>query len=73
VVSGFREAGAHGHLPDPSNGRCRRAGQRSRADPAGCSGTDAWNATMLPLDPAGNSGGFNASELADHFGVSPDD
>jgi arylsulfatase A-like enzyme len=32
-----------------------------------------WNATMLPLDPASNSGGFDASELADHFGVSPDD
>jgi arylsulfatase A-like enzyme len=34
---------------------------------------DAWNATMLPLDPASNSGFFDASELADHFGVSPDD
>ena len=33
----------------------------------------AWNATMLPLDAASNSGGFDASELADHFGVSPDD
>jgi arylsulfatase A-like enzyme len=32
-----------------------------------------WNATMLPLDPASNSGGFNAGELADHFGTSPDD
>lgn len=34
---------------------------------------EKWNATMLPLDPASNTGGFDASELADHFGVSPDD
>lgn len=34
---------------------------------------EKWNATMLALDPASNSGGFDASELADHFGVSPDD
>ena len=34
---------------------------------------ETWNATMLPLDPASNSGGFDASELADHFGVSPND
>jgi arylsulfatase A-like enzyme len=33
----------------------------------------AWNATMLPLDPKSDSGGFDGSELADHFGVSPDD
>jgi hypothetical protein len=27
-----------------------------------------WNATMLPLDPASNSGSFTADQLADHFG-----
>jgi arylsulfatase A-like enzyme len=32
-----------------------------------------WNATMLPLDRASTTGGFDASELADHFGVSADD
>lgn len=32
-----------------------------------------WNATMLPLDPKSNTGGFDASELADHFGVAPTD
>jgi arylsulfatase A-like enzyme len=32
-----------------------------------------WNATMLPLDPKSDSGGFDGGELADHFGVSPDD
>lgn len=34
---------------------------------------EAWNATMLPLDPASNTDGFDARELADHFGVKPDD
>ena len=34
---------------------------------------EAWNATMLPLDPKSNTDGFDASELADHFGVKPDD
>ena len=34
---------------------------------------EAWNATMLPLDPAANTDGFDATELADHFGVSVDD
>ena len=33
---------------------------------------EAWNKTMLPLDPKSNTGGFDAHELADHFGVSPD-
>jgi arylsulfatase A-like enzyme len=33
----------------------------------------AWNATMLPLDPKSDSGGFDGGELADHFGVSADD
>jgi arylsulfatase A-like enzyme len=33
----------------------------------------AWNATMLPLDSKSNTGGFDATELADHFGVVPDD
>ena len=33
----------------------------------------AWNATMLPFDPKSNTGGFDASELADHFGVAPVD
>jgi arylsulfatase A-like enzyme len=28
-----------------------------------------WNATMLPLDPQTNTGGFTGAELADHFGV----
>jgi arylsulfatase A-like enzyme len=30
---------------------------------------NAWNATMLPLDPQSNTGGFTGSQLADHFGV----
>lgn len=34
---------------------------------------EAWNATMLPLDPKSNTDGFDARELADHFGVAPDD
>ena len=29
----------------------------------------AWNAQMLPLDPAALTRGFSAEELADHFGV----
>ena len=33
----------------------------------------AWNRTMLPLDARSNTGGFDARELADHFGVSPND
>jgi hypothetical protein len=28
---------------------------------------------MLPLDPKSNTGGFDARELADHFGVAPTD
>ncbi|MDF2115609.1 sulfatase-like hydrolase/transferase [Roseiarcaceae bacterium H3SJ34-1] len=31
----------------------------------------AWNATMLPIDPKANSGGPNAAQMADHFGVEP--
>ena len=31
----------------------------------------SWNSSMLPLDPKSNTFGFDASELADHFGVSP--
>ena len=34
---------------------------------------EGWNATMLPLDPKSNTDGFDARELADHFGVTPDD
>ncbi|MCY1670062.1 sulfatase-like hydrolase/transferase [Novosphingobium sp. SL115] len=30
---------------------------------------EAWNATMLPLDPQSYTHGFTASELADHIGV----
>jgi arylsulfatase A-like enzyme len=30
---------------------------------------NAWNATMLPLDPQSNTNGFTGSQLADHFGV----
>jgi arylsulfatase A-like enzyme len=33
----------------------------------------SWNAAMLPLDPKSNTHGFDASELADHFGVAPVD
>ena len=33
----------------------------------------AWDRTMLPLDPKSNTHGFDASELADHFGVAPVD
>ena len=33
---------------------------------------DSWNRTMLPIDPATQSHGFGANELADHFGVTPD-
>lgn len=32
-----------------------------------------WNSTMLPLDRKSNTHGFDASELADHFGVGPVD
>lgn len=31
---------------------------------------EAWNTTMLPLDPQSYTHGFSASELADHFEVS---
>ena len=30
---------------------------------------NAWNATMLPLDPQSFTNGFTGAELADHFGV----
>jgi arylsulfatase A-like enzyme len=30
-----------------------------------------WNATMLPFDPKSSTDGFNARQLADHFGVEP--
>ena len=33
---------------------------------------ESWNATMLPLDEKSNSGGFDATELADHIGAEPD-
>jgi len=33
---------------------------------------NAWNATMLPLDPETNTDGFTGSQLADHFGVADD-
>jgi len=33
---------------------------------------EAWNATMLPLDPATNSDQFSGKQLADHFGVEDD-
>jgi arylsulfatase A-like enzyme len=29
---------------------------------------EAWNSTMLPIDPKASSGGFQANQLADHFG-----
>jgi arylsulfatase A-like enzyme len=32
-----------------------------------------WNATMLPLDPASFTHGFNGRDLADHFGVEAED
>jgi hypothetical protein len=31
----------------------------------------AWNGTMLPFDPKSSTDGFNAHQLADHFGVEP--
>jgi arylsulfatase A-like enzyme len=34
---------------------------------------ETWNATMLPLDPNTGTDGFDARELADHFGVAPQD
>jgi arylsulfatase A-like enzyme len=30
---------------------------------------EAWDATMLPLDPQSNSGGFRGAQYADHYGV----
>jgi arylsulfatase A-like enzyme len=30
---------------------------------------EAWEATMLPIDPKSASAGFTADQLADHFGV----
>ncbi len=32
---------------------------------------EAWNATMLPEDPAVSSSSFTGSQLADHYGVKP--
>ena len=32
-----------------------------------------WNQSMLPLDAKSVSAGFDGGELADHYGVSPDD
>ncbi len=31
----------------------------------------AWDATMLPLDPASSTFGHSGAELADHFGIKP--
>jgi len=31
----------------------------------------AWNRTMLPLDPRAFTHGFSGSDMADHFGVAP--
>jgi hypothetical protein len=28
---------------------------------------EAWNATMLPLDPLSNTAGFSGAQLADHY------
>jgi arylsulfatase A-like enzyme len=33
----------------------------------------SWDKAMLPLDPKSNTHGFDATELADHFGVAPVD
>ena len=30
---------------------------------------NAWNATMLPLDPKSSTGFFKADQLADHIGA----
>jgi hypothetical protein len=30
---------------------------------------NAWNATMLPIAADSSTGGFTASQLADHIGV----
>lgn len=30
---------------------------------------DAWDATMLPLDPEAHTAGFSDSQMADHFGI----
>ena len=32
---------------------------------------EAWNATMLPIDPASNTGGFSGAQLADHYNSQP--
>jgi hypothetical protein len=32
-----------------------------------------WEKTMLPLDPDSFTLGFTGAELADHFGVAPED
>jgi arylsulfatase A-like enzyme len=32
---------------------------------------EAWNATMLPIDPQSSTAGFNGAQLADHYNVRP--
>jgi arylsulfatase A-like enzyme len=32
---------------------------------------EAWNATMLPIDPQSNTGGFTGAQLADHYNSPP--
>jgi arylsulfatase A-like enzyme len=32
---------------------------------------EAWNATMLPIDPQSNTGGFSGAQLADHYSSPP--
>ncbi len=32
---------------------------------------EAWNATMLPEDPAVSSSSFTGGQLADHYGLRP--
>jgi arylsulfatase A-like enzyme len=32
---------------------------------------EAWNATMLPLDPQSSTAGFTGAQLADHYGSPP--
>jgi hypothetical protein len=32
---------------------------------------EAWNATMLPIDPKSSTGGFTGDKLADHYNNQP--
>lgn len=72
----FLKIDANKFLFNVSQDPLERANQKLR-EPARFAALETawlrWNKTMLPLDAKSNTFGFDATELADHFGVSPVD